>query len=145
MKLKKSMEQAVCVLLLLALDSKQAPLKSSWLSKRLNVSDSYLKKILRKLVVEDIVTSDASKDGGFSLTRSLEDISMLDVYYAIEGRESFLNLSDLAERVFNDQKMIERRETELMGVVSEGEQLFLNKLAEYPLARLLDGVVLERR
>lgn len=141
MRLKRSMEQAVCVLLLLEIEKAVAPIKSSWISKRLAVSDSYLKKILRKLVVEKLVLSDASRDGGFSLARPLKDITMLDVYYAIEGRESFLNLSDLAERVFHNQQAITSGELEIMGVVEEGEKLFLDKLAKYPLNRLIEGIV----
>ncbi|URN96263.1 MAG: Rrf2 family transcriptional regulator [Candidatus Pristimantibacillus lignocellulolyticus] len=36
------------------------------------VSDSYLKKILRQLVVAGLVTSSASKDGGYQLARSIK-------------------------------------------------------------------------
>ncbi len=140
MKLKKSMEQAVCVLLLLELEKKYTPIKSKKISERLEVSDSYLKKILRKLVVENLISSDASKDGGFSLARDLSEISMLDVYNAIEGRGEFLNLSNLAERVFNDKKKIVSREMDIMKVIKEGEELFLRKLDSYPLSRLL-GII----
>lgn len=146
MKLKKSMEQAVCVLLLLELEKKYTPIKSKKISERLEVSDSYLKKILRKLVVENLISSDASKDGGFSLARDLSEISMLDVYNAIEGRGEFLNLSNLAERVFNDKKKIVSREMDIMKVIKEGEELFLKKLDSYPLSRLIGTIdIVERK
>ena len=49
MKLNKSFEQAVYVLTMLALQENHTPVKSHVLSDILEVSDSYLKKILVKL------------------------------------------------------------------------------------------------
>lgn len=49
MKINKSVEQAIYVLLILALQKDGEPLKSRILSAHLKVSDSYLKKILMKL------------------------------------------------------------------------------------------------
>ncbi|MCD5481575.1 Rrf2 family transcriptional regulator [Lactobacillus delbrueckii subsp. bulgaricus] len=49
MKINKSVEQAIYVLLILALQKDGEPLKSRVLSAHLKVSDSYLKKILMKL------------------------------------------------------------------------------------------------
>lgn len=71
MKLNKSTEQAVYIVIILALQVNHHPLKSSLLAEILQVSDSYLKKILRKLVVAGIITSAASKDGGFQLKKNI--------------------------------------------------------------------------
>ena len=49
MEINKSVEQAIYVLLILALQKDGEPLKSRVLSAHLKVSDSYLKKILMKL------------------------------------------------------------------------------------------------
>ena len=49
------------------------------------MSDSSLKKILRKLVVANLITSNASKDGGFQLNQSIEDITLKDVIEAISN------------------------------------------------------------
>lgn len=46
MKVNKSVEQAIYVLVILALQKDHAPIKSRVLSQILQVSDSYLKKIL---------------------------------------------------------------------------------------------------
>ena len=66
MRIRGSLEQAICIVLLISTSSR--PVKSSELSKKLNVSDSYLKKIMRQLVKAKIVSSIASKNGGFVLT-----------------------------------------------------------------------------
>ena len=42
MRIRKSFEQAICILLLIG--TSEGPLKSHELSKKLDVSDSYLKK-----------------------------------------------------------------------------------------------------
>ena len=54
MRIRGSLEQAICIVLLISTSSR--PVKSSELSKKLNVSDSYLKKIMRQLVKAKIVS-----------------------------------------------------------------------------------------
>lgn len=137
MKLKKSLEQAVCILIMLTLEKEHRPVKSSIISERLEVSDSYSKKILRQLVVANLIKSEAGKEGGFKLARSIEKISMLDVYYAIEGKESILQPAHLAHKVFSYENIIVHAEKEVLQVVSEAEQLFLTKLEGYYLSELL--------
>ena len=69
MKIRKSFEQAICILLLIGAHEK--PIKSHELSEKLLVSDSYLKKITRQLVVAGFITSMANKRGGFALTKQI--------------------------------------------------------------------------
>lgn len=45
MKLKNSLEEAICILLILAESADEKPIKSATISHRLGVSDSYMKKI----------------------------------------------------------------------------------------------------
>ena len=77
MRIRKSFEQAICILLLIG--TSEGPLKSHELSKKLDVSDSYLKKVTRQLVVAGLITSKASKLGGFILNKKMNDISFLDI------------------------------------------------------------------
>ncbi|MFQ9073440.1 MAG: Rrf2 family transcriptional regulator [Faecalibacillus faecis] len=90
MRIRKSFEQAICILLLIG--TSEGPLKSHELSKKLDVSDSYLKKVTRQLVVAGLITSKASKLGGFILNKKMNDISFLDIFEAIEGKENLLKL-----------------------------------------------------
>lgn len=55
MKIRQSFEQAICILLLIG--ASDSPIKSHELSQKLDISDSYLKKITRQLVVGDLITS----------------------------------------------------------------------------------------
>jgi len=138
MKLKRSTEEAICILLLLAKKQKFGPVKSYRISEELNVSDSYLKKIMRKLVLAEIVTSSARKGGGFRLSKSLDEIFLLDVYYAIEGKESFVQSQNLAEQIFSSPEEAQKVAKHLAAIFGESEAVFLGKLAAYPLSDLIE-------
>ena len=82
MKLNKSFEQATYVLTMLALQEGHVPVKSHVLSQVLQVSDSYLKKILMKLSKAGLISSNASKTGGYQLAQPVETIRLKDVLFA---------------------------------------------------------------
>lgn len=63
MKVKNSVEQAICLLIMIAHSDEGIPLKSYNISESLGVSDSYLKKIIRQLVVAGLISSEAGKKG----------------------------------------------------------------------------------
>ncbi len=136
MKLTSGVEQAVCILLMLASQKDGLPLKSITLSKRLEVSDSYLKKVLRKLVVGGLIDSNASKTGGFTLAKPDESITLLDVFEAIEGLAPFFVPSNLVEKVFLMPETIEKNRNAVINVLSEAEHLFKNSLKKCNLRQL---------
>ena len=88
MRIRKSFEQAICILLLIG--TNDGPLKSHELSKKLDVSDSYLKKVTRQLVVAGLITSKASKLGGFILNKKIEDIKILYPKIIDDDQEEFV-------------------------------------------------------
>ncbi|MDN6639215.1 MAG: Rrf2 family transcriptional regulator [Tetragenococcus sp.] len=137
MKMKRSLEEAVCILLILAKEEGDNSVKSYRISERLGVSDSYLKKILRKLVLGGVVTSSSSKGGGFRLAKPIDNIFMIDVYYAIEGKNSCVQLRNLAEHIFSSSNESKKVADNISGLFNESEQSFLNKLADYPLVKLM--------
>ena len=75
MKVKNSVEQAICLLIMIAHSDEGIPLKSYNISESLGVSDSYLKKIIRQLVVAGLISSEAGKKGGVSLKIPPEKIA----------------------------------------------------------------------
>ena len=94
MKLSIGWEQAVYVLLMLNLLSEHSVMTSTALSDRLNVSDSYLKKIIKALVKEGLVNF-LRQNGGFSLNKPLNQITFYDVFLAIEGRDAIFSSQQL--------------------------------------------------
>lgn len=137
MKMKSGVEQAICILIMLATQIDQRPIKSTILSKRLSVSDSYLKKVMRSLVVSGLVHSEAGKDGGFRLKRTPEEITMLHIYEAIEGTHSFVRPTNLAEKVFLRAEKIKDKKKEVLEVFFDAEQQFKARLQKYTLDSLL--------
>ena len=140
MKIKGSLEQAVCILLVIAHTKGHAPVKSYTLSERLGLSDSYLKKLMRQLVVAGLVDSEAGKKGGFVLKRAPKNISLLDVFEAIESTAPFLSTTNLVDKVFPKEKMIaHEKEQQIISVFTRAEQAYRQSLSQFTL----DHVVAE--
>lgn len=150
MKMSQAVEQSLVVLVMLALQKDDLPVKSYLLSDRLEVSESYLKKTMRKLVVAGIVEAIASKEGGFKLARSIADITLLDVYEAIEGNGSFIHATQLADRIFLNQESNKPVEDvqealdvavdDVLSMFNDAEQDFKQRLQRYTIAKLLRHV-----
>ena len=135
MKLKNSVEQAICLLIMIAHSDEKTPLKSYNISKSLGVSDSYLKKIIRQLVVAGLITSEAGKKGGVSLKKSPDKITLLDIFEAIEGKEPFARATGLVERVFlNELKEVkEQKQAMILEAFNQVEKSYKEKLKKITL------------
>lgn len=85
MKLTNATEKAIAVVAMLATQEERRLIPSSVIVERLNISDSYTKKLLRKLVVAGVVKAVPGNSGGFCLAKELKEINALQVVEAIEG------------------------------------------------------------
>ena len=103
MKVNKSVEQAIYVLLILALQRDHTPVKSRVLSQKLKVSDSYLKKILMTMKNNNLITAISSKNGGYQLAQPIDKISLKDVFIALELNQEPYDFNHLAYNVFPDK------------------------------------------
>ncbi|MCT3039158.1 Rrf2 family transcriptional regulator [Leuconostoc mesenteroides] len=137
MKMSSAVEQSLVVLVMLALKKDGLPVKSHVLSEHLEVSESYLKKTMRKLVVANLIKAIASKEGGFKLARNTNDITLLDVYEAIEGEDSFIHSTQLADRVFPAKTAVAEGTKEVLSIVYEAEKDFKKRLKRTSIADLL--------
>lgn len=137
MKIRQSFEQAICILLLIG--ASESPIKSHELSDKLDVSDSYLKKVTRQLVVAGLITSKASKLGGFVLKKRLEDISFFDIFEAIEGKEKFVETTHLVEKVFDPSLKVKETEAVIVDRLNKAEEQYKAKLREITLDHILSA------
>jgi len=80
------------LLSLVILTRTDTPIDVLSLSKRLGISKSFLAKVLQSLARENIVKSYKGASGGFILESAPEEISLLSVLKAAEGRS--LNVFD---------------------------------------------------
>lgn len=137
MQLTKGVEQAVCIIVLLATQESTAPLASDEISKKLVVSPSYMKKIIRKLVVQGIAVSVPGNNGGVSLAKPVADITMLDVIEAMEGPIQMYPDSGLISLAFHDGKYAEKGEELLRNVFAQGDRLLVEYFSRVTAADLL--------
>lgn len=137
MKIRQSFEQAICILLLIG--THDGPMKSHELSKILDVSDSYLKKITRQLVVSGFIASKASKLGGFVLKKELKELTLLDIFDAIEGKEKFIETTHLVEKVFDPSLRVKELEGIIVDYLDEAESQYRMKLKEINLMQLVSA------
>jgi Rrf2 family transcriptional regulator, iron-sulfur cluster assembly transcription factor len=86
MQLSKGFDYAVRSLVFLALSPEGKPAELKAISETQGVPVSYLAKVMRSLVRSGIVASTLGRDGGYTLRRRPESITLLEVYVAIEGR-----------------------------------------------------------
>ena len=137
MHVSKNFEQGIFVLLILATQFDHRPLKSGQLSQVMQVSDSSLKKTLRKLVVADLIESTASKDGGFILKRTPEKISLLDVMQAIDAPLINYTSTRVAQSIFPDTAHTKQSELIVQQALEKGGIAFGQALAQVKLDQLL--------
>lgn len=85
MKLSRTVAYAVQASLHLARCDSDIPIPCSRLAAEGKMPERFLLQILRNLVARGILSSTRGVDGGYSLERSPEDISLLEVIEAIDG------------------------------------------------------------
>lgn len=147
MRISTSTEQAVFVMLMLALQRGRTPLRSRLLAQRLNVSDSYLKKILKTMVDARLITARPGRVGGYVLARPIIDTTLGDVVAAMESMQPPTATRDLAAALFGDSDHVEDGVTAVQGAFAAAHEAYLAQLRALPLTALLveeawpDGLV----
>lgn len=85
MKLTRTVAYAVQATLQLAQTNSGSPVPCSKLAAEGRMPERFLLQILRSLVTHGILHSTRGVDGGYSLERTPQEISLLDVIEAIDG------------------------------------------------------------
>ena len=84
MLMTRASEYALLALVVLAKSS--VSMDSDTLSKELNISKSFLSKILQSLTRHQILQSFNGVNGGFELIKDKNEITILEVMRAVEGK-----------------------------------------------------------
>jgi Rrf2 family protein len=85
MKLSRTVAYAVRATLQLAKSDSSTPVPCSQLAAEGKMPERFLLQILRNLVTHGILRSTRGVDGGYSLVRPANEVSLLEVIEAIEG------------------------------------------------------------
>jgi len=83
MPIKQSVAYAIGAMMELSQSARSDPLPCRVICKRIEMPEAYVLQILRKLRVAGLVNSTRGVQGGYSLIRPLEQISVLEVYEAL--------------------------------------------------------------
>ncbi len=148
MKMNQSTEQAVFVMLMLALQKGHKPVRSSTLASVLNVSDSYLKKILKTMVNADLIQAIPGREGGYLLRKPISEFTLGDVFTALETFEPPTASTVMARAVYPPSDHLEQsiqRVTEIYDRAASAyiDQLHQLQLSELVLAESLDNGLIE--
>jgi Rrf2 family protein len=91
LKYTKATNYALHIVVFMIKYDKNDNLSLQPLANHLNISPTYLSKILTQLVKADIIQSTSGVNGGYVLRKKKEDISFMDVIKATEGTGALFN------------------------------------------------------
>ncbi|EIT87211.1 BadM/Rrf2 family transcriptional regulator [Fictibacillus macauensis ZFHKF-1] len=137
MQIKTGVEQSVYAILLLTFLPEKAVLPGDVISTQLGGSPTYFLKLLRKLVKADLLTSVPGSKGGFRLKKTPENITIYDVYVAIEGKQSLYSSSG----IFHDMLNLKEKDICLLSdLMEEAESSWQSILKRQTIALFTDEI-----
>jgi Rrf2 family protein len=93
MKYSQATDYALHAMLYLVTSAPEKPVGVQVLAEKLGVSQTYLSKLMTKLVKAGLIQSAPGANGGYRLRHKQEDISFLNIIHAIEGTASLFECS----------------------------------------------------
>lgn len=143
MHLNKSTEQAVCIMLMLYLQNRKIYLNSKEISERLDISPTYLKKIMRKLVINKLIKANTGIGGGYRYYQN-KVVSLYDIYVAINGKvELFVLQSDYISRIFKGAENIETRYHNYLNKIDSINNALIYSLKEITIDDIATDILKE--
>lgn len=131
MKLSRTVAYALQATLQLARSDPEVPVPCSRLAAEGKMPERFLLQILRNLVAHGILESTRGVDGGYTLERTPDDISLLEVIEAIDG--------PLTSTLPMSEGLPAHSKSKLERALSEVTKLARRELAAVKLAHLLRG------
>ena len=108
MKISTKCRYGIRAVVEIARNFNQAPTKRKDISSDQNIPNSYLENILIALKHNNIVVSIRGAGGGFMLRRPPSEITMLDIFEALQGNISLLDCLDAPAVCDRSEKCIVR-------------------------------------
>ncbi len=102
MQFSTKVRYALRAMMELAADHGEDPLHLKEIARRQGISDKYLEQVMAPLRTQGLVYTRKGSRGGYTLSRSPEEISLFEVVQAVEGTlapVSCVDHADLCERV----------------------------------------------
>ena len=143
MHLTKSTEQAICIMVMLYLQDRHVFLNSKEISQRLNISPTYLKKIMRKLVVNDLVKANTGTGGGYKY-KSNKKVTLYDIYVALNDEvEIFALKTDYVSKIFEGALAVDKRYNKYLKKVNTVNKAIKSSLEDITIESLVEDILEE--
>ena len=143
MHLTKSTEQAICIMVMLYLQDRHVFLNSKEISQRLNTSPTYLKKIMRKLVVNDLVKANTGIGGGYKY-KSNKKVTLYDIYVALNDEvEIFALKTDYVSKIFEGALAVDKRYNKYLKKVNTVNKAIKSSLEDITIESLVEDILEE--
>lgn len=141
MHLTKSTEQAICIMVMLYLQDRHVFLNSKEISQRLNISPTYLKKIMRKLVVNDLVKANTGIVGGYKY-KTNKKVTLYDIYVALNDEvEIFALKTDYVSRIFEGALAVDKRYSKYLKKVNTVNKAIKSSLEDITIENLVEDIL----
>ncbi|MDD4752636.1 MAG: Rrf2 family transcriptional regulator [Desulfitobacteriaceae bacterium] len=89
------------------------------LAAHMNISPTYLSKILTQLVKANLIQSTPGVNGGYSLRKSKSDISFYDVIQAIEGSGALFTCEMEEDKACHIERIMRVSEDKMVNYLKE--------------------------
>lgn len=89
------------------------------IATHMNISPTYLSKILTQLVKADLIQSSAGVNGGYSLRKAKTEVSFYDVLQAIEGSGALFTCEMNENHVCKIEKVMREAEEKMVAHLKE--------------------------
>ena len=143
MHLTKSTEQAICIMVMLYLQDRHVFLNSKEISQRLNISPTYLKKIMRKLVVNDLVKANTGIGGGYNYKYN-KKVTLYDIYVALNDEvEIFALKTDYVSKIFEGALAVDKRYSKYLKKVNTVNKAIKSSLEDITIESLVEDILEE--
>lgn len=141
MHLTKSTEQAICIMVMLYLQDRHVFLNSKEISQRLNISPTYLKKIMRKLVVNDLVKANTGIGGGYKYKIN-KKVTLYDIYVALNDEvEIFALKTDYVSKIFEGALAVDKRYSKYLKKVNTVNKAIKSSLEDITIENLVEDIL----
>lgn len=134
MKLARSFEQSIAIMITIAGQSANNPIPANALASKLNLSPTYSQKLLRKLVLAGLIKATPGANGGFVLARHPNQISIVDIMQAVDETKHTFHPTGILESA-NDSS--EATTEQINRAFQTADLVWLQVLSQTKLSDLL--------
>jgi transcriptional regulator, badM/rrf2 family len=128
---------------MLYLQDRHVFLNSKEISQRLNISPTYLKKIMRKLVVNDLVKANTGIGGGYKY-KSNKKVTLYDIYVALNDEvEIFALKTDYVSKIFEGALAVDKRYNKYLKKVNTVNKAIKSSLEDITIESLVEDILEE--